>query len=93
MALYQFRKGGIFNTATKVFTPENSTHKTWRAYQRWLAKGNTPDPVEPTLAPPPKPVLSLPGPSDNSVPALKIKVTEIIQVLQSKGFITTEVIP
>ena len=44
MAKYKLTQDGVQNTATTEFITDNSECREWRKYQKWLAKGNTPDP-------------------------------------------------
>ena len=40
------RDGGVIHTPTGAFIPEDEANADWRAYQAWLAAGNTPDEFE-----------------------------------------------
>lgn len=46
MAKYKLTNNcGVHDTEKGRFIPDSSSNKDWRAYQKWLAEGNTPDPV------------------------------------------------
>lgn len=42
--------GSILRTIDGAIIPPDTRNRDFRAYQAWLAAGNTPDPVPPTLA-------------------------------------------
>lgn len=87
MAKYKFRNhsNGVYDNEANRAIPNSGKNRHWVAYQQWLADGNTPDPADP-LPPPAKiPVVTKPSASDNSIAALRAKMTEIIQVLQDAG--------
>lgn len=44
MKKYKLTKDGVQNTKTGAFIPDDPKNRDWRKYQKWLAKGNTPDP-------------------------------------------------
>lgn len=45
--MYKFSiNGGIFRKADNAAIPQDPANADWREYQKWLAKGNTPDTVQ-----------------------------------------------
>jgi hypothetical protein len=46
MKEYKLSNGGVIQKADGAFIPDCEGNRDWQAYQDWLAKGNTPDPVE-----------------------------------------------
>jgi hypothetical protein len=47
--------GGVQRLSDGAFIPEDERNADWRAYQEWLAAGNTPQAADPLPAPPPPP--------------------------------------
>lgn len=43
MAIYKLVEGGIFDTQTNEFIPEDTNNIDYINYQIWVAEGNTPD--------------------------------------------------
>lgn len=52
MAKYKLTEIGVQNTETGDYIPNAEGNRHWRAYQEWLAEGNTPDPADPPPAEP-----------------------------------------
>ncbi len=46
MALYKLTDGGVINTDTGAFIPNDPANRHWQEYQEWLAEPNTPDPAD-----------------------------------------------
>ncbi len=42
---YQEMQGGVVRLTDGAFIPDSDDNRDWRAYQEWLAEGNTPDPA------------------------------------------------
>jgi hypothetical protein len=48
------RSDSILRIADNAYIPPDARNSDYRAYEDWLAKGNTPEPyVEPVIPPPP----------------------------------------
>jgi hypothetical protein len=45
--------GGVQRLSDGAFIPEDERNADWRAYQEWVAEGNTPQAADPPPAPPP----------------------------------------
>jgi len=55
MSDYILSESGVIRTSDNASIPDDTGNRDWRAYQEWLADGNTPDPlpvavVDPTIA-------------------------------------------
>ncbi len=50
MAIYKLLPNGGVLLDNRISIPDNEQSRHWRAYQQWLADGNTPDPDD---TPPP----------------------------------------
>ena len=44
MSKYKLSDSGVLDTETGACIPPTTDNRHWRAYQKWLADGNTPDP-------------------------------------------------
>lgn len=45
MAKYKLTDSGVKDTETGACIPNASGNRHWREYQKWVAEGNTPDPI------------------------------------------------
>jgi len=86
MAKYQLTHTDIVLEPPRIsFSTKATDNRHSRAYHAWLAAGNTPDPADPLPPVVRLPVVTKPGPSDNSIAAIRTKLGEVIQVLQDAG--------
>ena len=52
---YTLNEFGVTRASDRASIPESEDNRDWRAYQEWVAEGNTPDPIptpviDPTVA-------------------------------------------
>ena len=89
MAIYKLVSNGVrYNENGLVMTiPKSHNNRDWIKFQKWEAKGNTPDPADPPSAPTNRDVRDIPA-NTNSVPALKAEVQGLIDKLKELGVIS-----
>ncbi len=46
MAKYKLMESGVLDTETFANIPDSMGNRHWVEYQKWLGKGNTPDPAD-----------------------------------------------
>jgi hypothetical protein len=54
---YKLTKTGVQRLSDTAFIPNASANTDWQEYQKWLAAGNIPQPVDPDPVPVPPPDL------------------------------------